>query len=146
MRLRRVVVLSCICQKSIRYANAAPPQSPRQTQSHQPSPVQESLESETFISGCSDKQTQSCLLLDQPGPASDEDFVVVSTTVWTRGTPDPAYDCFEGPPAKSRCLSVASDCSMSNETVVTLVSVSGGDHRRHRKSADCGRLWTSVGL
>ena len=66
------------------------------------------------------------------------------TTVWTPGTPDPASDCFEGPPVKSRCLSsVASDCSMSNETVVTLDSVSGGDHRRHRKPGDCRRLWHS---
>ena len=130
--------------RSVRYADAAPPQSPRQTQSHQPSPVQESLESETFVSSCSDKQTQSCLLSDQPGPASDEDFVAASTTAWTPGTPDPASDCFEGPPAKSRCLSsVASDCSMSNETVVTLGSVSGGDHRRHRKPGDCRRLWHS---
>ena len=129
---------------SVRYADAARPQSPRQTQSHQPSPVQESLESETFVSSCSDKQTQSCLLSDEPGPASDEDFVAASTTVWTPGTPDPASDCFEGPPAKSRCLSsVASDCSMSNETVVTLDSVSGEDHRRHRKPGDCRRLWHS---
>ncbi len=62
--------------------------------------------------------------------------------MWTPRTPDPASDCFEGPPAKSRCLSsVASDCSMSNGTVVTLGSVSGGDHRRHRKPGDCRRLW-----
>ena len=67
--------------RSVRYADAAPLQSPRQTQSHQLSPVQESLESETFVSSCSDKQTQSCLLLDQPGSASDEDFVAASTTV-----------------------------------------------------------------
>ncbi len=84
--------------RSARYADAAPPQSARQTQSHQPSPVQKSLESETFVSSCSDKQTQSCLMSDQPGPASDEDFVAASTTVCTPGTPDPASDCFEGPP------------------------------------------------
>ena len=131
-------------QSSVRYADAARPQSPRQTQSHQPSPVQESLESETFFSSCSDKQTQSCLLSDEPGPASDEDFVAASTTVWTPGTPDSASDRFERPPAKSRCLSsAASDCSMSNETVLTLDSVSGEDHRRHRKPGDCRRLWHS---
>ena len=57
--------------------------------------------------------------------------------------PAPVWDCYEGPPAKLHCLSsAASDCSMSDETIVTPSSLSGGV-RSHRKPGDCRRLWHS---
>ena len=80
-------------------------------------------------------------------PASDEDFVAASTTLRTPG-PAPCMLQFQIVVRDHQQNRVAfllpclHDCSMSDETVVTLGSLSGGA-RSHRKPGDCRRLWHS---